>query len=225
MSLPLKEYSIDTPRQFLLEESEKILKSIPNWEKGKSYYQDTSYPVETSHKTIDGNYWCARETELKNIDVEKFKNCIIGTTEIGFTHSNHELNYVHPIQEMIVNDLKKYEDNGWSYTIHALYNFGFPLTKRYFNELVHVFVANDRALIISVPIKGKEDGVLGTYISIEEIKWTAHSVNWIVATTSSAGGMIPDFLTKMSLGGELVKDVPEVLAYINSKHFLVQVGL
>ncbi|KAI5963177.1 uncharacterized protein KGF55_002969 [Candida pseudojiufengensis] len=224
MSLPLKEYSPDTPRQYLLEESEKIIKSIPNWEKGKKYFEDTSYPVDTVHTTLNGNYWVARNTQLKNIDIEKFKKCIIGTTEIGFTHSNHELNYVHPIKEMIVENLKKYDDNGWSYIIHALYEFGFPLTKRFFNQLVEIYIANDRALIVSVPIKGKEDGVLGTYVSIEEIKWTSNSVDWLVATTSSAGGLVPDFLTKLRLADELVKDVPEVLAYINSKHFLVQVS-
>ncbi|KAI5965994.1 hypothetical protein CANMA_003379 [Candida margitis] len=222
--MQLKEYSVDTPRQTLLEGSEKVLKSISNWTPGKVYHKDTKHVTRTFHDTIDGDYWCARQSVLKDIPIDKFKSAIIGTTEVGFTHSDHELLYVHEIESMQVRNINKYEDNGWSYTIHAQYEFGFPLNKRSFNELVHVFVSNDRALVVSVPIEGGIEGVLGTYVSVEQIKWNGNSVDWTVATTSSAGGNIPDWVTKLSIGGAIAKDVPNVLAYIESERFLVHVG-
>ncbi|CAD1813492.1 hypothetical protein FOB58_005348 [Candida parapsilosis] len=223
-TLPLKEYSVDTPRQTLLKGAEHLLKSVPNWNPGKTYYEDTKHVTKISHDTIDGDYWCARRTALRDIPIDKFKSAIIGTTEIGFTHSDHEINYVHEIESMQVRNIQNYEDNGWSYTIHAIYDFGFPLNKRSFNELVHVFVSNDKALVVSVPIAGEVEGVLGSYVSVEEIKWDADSVEWTVATTSKPGGIVPEWVTKLSIGGAIAKDVPNVLAYIESNKFLVQVG-
>ena len=223
--MQFKQYTTDTPRQTLLTDAEQILKSVPNWEAGKTYYEHTKHVTNTCHDTFNGNYWCARHSILKGIPIDKFKSVIIGTTEVGFTHSNHEPHYVHEIELMQVSNIKTYEDNGWSFTIHAVYNFGFPLKKRLFNELVHTYVYNDRAIVVSVPIAGEIEGVLGSYVSVEEIKWGdgADSVEWTVATTSKAGGFIPDWVTKLSIGGAIAKDVPNVLAYIESKEFLVRV--
>lgn len=153
--MQLKQYSVDTPRQTLLADAQQILKSIPNWNVGKMHYEHTNHATKITHDTIDGDYWCARHSVLKDLPIDKFKSAIIGTTEIGFTHSDHELHYVHEIELMEVRNIKKYEDNGWSYTIHAIYDFGFPLNKRLFNELVHVFVSNDEALVVSVQLKEK----------------------------------------------------------------------
>ncbi|CCG24448.1 hypothetical protein CORT_0F02230 [Candida orthopsilosis Co 90-125] len=223
--MQLKQYSVDTPRQTLLADAQQILKSIPNWNVGKTHYEHTNHATKITHDTIDGDYWCARHSVLKDLPIDKFKSAIIGTTEIGFTHSDHELHYVHEIESMEVRNTKKYEDNGWSYTIHAIYDFGFPLNKRSFNELVHVFVSNDEALVVSVPIEGEIEGVLGSYVSVEEIKWgNGDSVEWTVATTSKPGGIVPDWVTRLSIGGAIAKDVPNVLEYIESKKFLVHVG-
>lgn len=223
--MQLKQYSVDTPRQTLLADAQQILKSIPNWNVGKTHYEHTNHATKITHDTIDGDYWCARHSVLKDLPIDKFKSAIIGTTEIGFTHSDHELHYVHEIELMEVRNIKKYEDNGWSYTIHAIYDFGFPLNKRLFNELVHVFVSNDEALVVSVPIEGEIEGVLGSYVSVEEIKWgNGDSVEWTVATTSKPGGIVPDWVTRLSIGGAIAKDVPNVLEYIESKKFLVHVG-
>ncbi|KAI5967501.1 hypothetical protein KGF57_000341 [Candida theae] len=222
--MQLKQYSADTPRQTLLADAEQILKSIPKWETGKTHYEHTKNATKTFHDTIGDNYWCARHSVLKDLPLDKFKTAIIGTTEVGFTHSDHELHYVHEIESVEVRNVKKYDDNGWSYTIHAVYNFGFPLNKRSFNELVHVFVSNDKALVVSVPIAGEVEGVLGSYVSVEEIKWDGDTVEWTMATTSKAGGNIPDWVTKLSIGGAIAKDVPNVIAYIESNEYLVHVG-
>ncbi|WLF81843.1 hypothetical protein PVL30_005644 [Lodderomyces elongisporus] len=223
-TLKLKQYPVDTSREAIFNDSVALLKKIPQWNEGKTFYKSSNYPVYSKHNEVDGDFWCSRETVLKNINVERLRKAIIGTTEQGFTHSDYEPHYVHEISEMQVRNLQQYKD-GWSYTIHAQYNFGFPLSKRTFNELIHIYIdaAKQWALIVSLPIKGAlyEHSVLGEYVSLEELKWNDNndSAEWLVATTSTAGGNVPDWATKWSLAGALAKDVPNVVDLIASKDY------
>ncbi|CAK9440075.1 uncharacterized protein LODBEIA_P41750 [Lodderomyces beijingensis] len=224
--LKLEQHSVDTPRATIYKEAVSLLETTKQWPSGKTYYKSSSHPVLTKSGPINGDFWALRESHLDNIAVARLHQAIIGTTQIGTsTHTDYEPRYVHEISKVEISQLHTYDD-GWSYAIHVEYTFPFPLAKRTFNEVVHVFTdaGKSSGLVVSLPIEGAlyDHSVLGAYVAVEELIWSEEhaSADWYVATTSSAGGFVPIWVTNMSLAGALVKDVPNILKLIgDSKHF------
>ncbi|KAI9632257.1 uncharacterized protein MKK02DRAFT_20263 [Dioszegia hungarica] len=68
-----------------------------------------------------------------------------------------------------------------------------------------------------VPKEGKEKSrVRGKYVSVERIQETegGRSVEWRMATSSDAGGDIPQILTRVSLPSSIAEDVPCFLEWL-----------
>lgn len=223
-------------RDTLLAESKTILKSVTNWKPGKQFKSNVIPETITTstYSTTnirDNQFWCARESLIPSAYKQKVIDCLIGTANIGSTHSDHEVNYVEEFDSLKISNVTEYPDGGWSYELHANYKFGtIGISNRMFYESVHIykFDKNNQteeddkdtncAYIISVPIDGPTGSfVIGKYHSIEKISWSDNKdsdLKWIMATTSDAGGYLPRWLTNMILPGAISNDVPSVLKYI-----------
>ena len=73
-STPLK--TIDhLDSQALLKESKQIIDSVTTWKKSKLYNYDLvsgkKVAVQTYTSTINNDYWCARDSSLKELSHEK----------------------------------------------------------------------------------------------------------------------------------------------------------
>lgn len=223
-------------RDTLLAESKTILKSVTNWKPGKQFKSNVIPETITTSTYFttnirDNQFWCARESLIPSAYKQKVIDCLIGTANIGSTHSDHEVNYVEEFDSLKISNVTEYPDGGWSYELHANYKFGtIGISNRMFYESVHIYKfdksnqteEDDKdtkcAYIISVPIDGPTGSfVIGKYHSIEKISWSDNKdsdLKWIMATTSDAGGYLPRWLTNMILPGAISNDVPSVLKYI-----------
>lgn len=210
-------------RTTLLNESKSVIESISSWKHIKECHT-TDLSITTSlYSTIRNNeFWCCRKSIIPGELKHRLLECIIGQPTQGLTHSDHESNYIKEITRIKVDDIQEYHD-GWSYKLIADYNFGGILSKRKFYEFQQVYKFDNCAYILSIPIQGEsnKEYVIGKYHSIERLSWSNENekdgIEWIMATTSDAGGNIPKWITKLSVPGAIAKDVPSVLKYIQ-KH-------
>ena len=74
---------------------------------------------------------------------------------------------------------------------------------------------NDMALLPTSSYCGKSKGVVvGTYASVEYIYTDKNdSIQWIMATSSDAAGVLPQWMQKKALPGAIAKDVPLFLEW------------
>jgi hypothetical protein len=86
---------------------------------------------------------------------------------------------------------------------------GYAVISHVTNCSTYTFYFKPSSLIISIPVdlsadaelaKMEEKGVHGRYVSVEQIKELENGkVEWRMATSSKAGGMIPQFTTELSM--------------------------
>ncbi|CAK9440076.1 uncharacterized protein LODBEIA_P41760 [Lodderomyces beijingensis] len=229
-TMKLKQYSVDTPRETIFQDATALLETIPKWKEGKTFFEGTTHETETKGEVIDDDFWVAAKAHFQDVNLERLRKAIIGTEEAGFSHSDYEPHYKHEISQVQVQG-EQFTTfaNGWSYKVRTEYSFSFPFSKRTFNQLVHVFVDPIKrwALIVSLPIKGPlfPDSVLGEAVTVEELSWKAERdgpAEWLIASTSGAGGNIPHWASNYALAGILVKDVPNVVDLISGSDYFTE---
>lgn len=237
-STPLK--TIDyLDSQALLKESKQIIDSVTTWKKSKLYNYDLvsgkKVAVQTYTSTINNDYWCARDSSLKELSHEKkqvYQNLlkyIVGSTvDQHKTHTEYETKYVDEIYDYKLEpaSLKNSDENTITYKGQMYYKFQFPLQRRIFHELVHIVKAKDEshAYVITLALDpslfaNKEPSfVPARYTSIEKIAYDEdkNELVWSMATCSSPGGLVPDWITKMGLPPAVAKDVPHFLNWVAS---------
>ncbi|ODQ81639.1 hypothetical protein BABINDRAFT_165178 [Babjeviella inositovora NRRL Y-12698] len=114
------------------------------------------------------------------------------------------------------------------YAVQVEFDLGFPLKKREFNVLVHVTKptlnhnGDLQFLVISFVLDHPETSkgkVQGRYTSFERVTYVKarNQIEWVMATCSDAGGMIPRWAQNMSICKALAPDVPCFLNWLN-KH-------
>lgn len=59
--------------------------------------------------------------------------------------------------------------------------------------------------------------VRGKYVSVECVKESDKGVEWLMATSSDAGGNIPRFMTNSSLPSSIAEDVPSFLQWLRKR--------
>jgi len=72
-------------------------------------------------------------------------------------------------------------------------------------------VGNDEALKIK-----RGSNIIGKYVSVERIAEIeeGRTVEWRMATCLTPGGSIPQFLTELSIPGQIAKDVPHLIHWL-----------
>ena len=228
----------------LSNKAEKIINSIGKiWKTDKKYtYKlnkvNSNINVQTYHiDKLNGDYWCARVSTLKEIDVEdkrryysKLEKYIVGSiSSLENTHTEYEKQYIHELVDYELKPItltpnKDFET--FTYLARLEYKFPIPLRRRVFFELIHICKSRMESLsyIISLPIdptcfqSESLNIVHARYASIEKISYdkSTNDLEWLMATCSSPGGSIPDWLSKLSINKAIAKDVPSFLNWSDS---------
>lgn len=104
-----------------------------------------------------------------------------------------------------------------------------PLHNRTFPQL-HITAAlagTEEFIIVQIPVPDFEKSpfsefardknlVIGVYTSVERIRILSEKggIEWIMATASNAGGVLPQWIQNMAVPGEISKDVQKFLVWI-----------
>lgn len=188
------------PTAFALDRYKELIDTITTWTPDKKFGQ-----VETFTTTIDGLFWAARRS-LHQQPIAAFKKVLFEN------HTEHEAKYMHIITRYAQLDSAE----PWkSYRVE--YKLPFPLRKREFVFYIQcVELSETEFIVVSLPRFYDSDMVRGKYISVEKVRQTDEGVEWTMATTSDAGGLLPMFLQRPQLTATIAKDVDAVLEYMNS---------
>lgn len=223
----------------LLAEAQTIVESIEkSWRKARNYTYtlDSGRLVAVqlySTENLNGDFWISRVNDFSEFsasekaDIHKdFLRYVVGSMgSLKDTHTEFEKQYVHEVHDYTLQpvELKNDDYETHSYLAKVYYQFPFPLSKRVFYEVVHIVKARDDSwgYVISLPVAPGVTKVTasdrqlttGTYVSLERFVYDKEkgSLKWSMCTSSSPGGMVPDWLTKRSVGGAVAKDVPNFL--------------
>lgn len=242
-SVPITGYTHLTGPE-LLKQSKKILDSVEtSWTKHKAqtvtvenYHQNIDIQTYSNHD-LNHEYWCARSTNFTEFDekskfeiYKKLDKYAIGSIDdIDAVHTVFEKQYVPTVNdyELIqINDFPGSNHQSIAYFAKMYYKFGFPVKNRLFYQFTYVFKDETSGYVIQLPIDPNlfhgdsafnKDYVIGKYVSMERITYDkiTGNVNWLMATIPAPGGMIPDFIVKMTTRGEICKDVPHFFNYVN----------
>lgn len=233
---PLESYE-DIDRAQLTRDASTLLESIESsWTKNKVLDFNTSkyskVDVTTYSNTIDNNFWVARSTNFANSSnkkeiFDKLTRYDAGsTTDLNLTHSFFEKYYVpsvHDAQLKLAGNENAEDDTSITYLAKMYYKFQFPIKNRLFYAITYVKKSANSYIVIQLPISpsffndlsSPPDHVIGNYVSIERATYdeTRDKLNWIMATIPNPGGSIPNFVIKLSIHAEIVKDVPHFLEW------------
>ncbi|KAF4984168.1 hypothetical protein FZEAL_566 [Fusarium zealandicum] len=104
-----------------------------------------------------------------------------------------------------------------------------PLSKRVFPVLQATAAALDGTefLVVQIAIRAADDAtdeaahegaIRAAYTSIERVRELEDgSIEWVMGTTSDAGGMVPMWAQKMGLSGQIAKDVGFFMQWIGKE--------
>ena len=243
---PLKDFSGLDPDQLLEKSERIISSVCVNWTQDRTFKyklnknKEDSIYVDTFHKALYGEHWGARLSSLGNLSAKEKRKYFDGLMkylvgsigDISKSHTEYEKNYIHELvdYDIMPADLPQKSSTmsaSGGYLVQLHYHFQFPLKKRVFYEMIYICKneAQGSAYIISLPVdpicfpeKGAIGNVVGRYTSIEKIRFdeNENKLTWIMCTCSSAGGLIPQWLTNFSLNHAIAKDVPSILSWIDS---------
>ncbi|CUA69296.1 hypothetical protein RSOLAG22IIIB_08422 [Rhizoctonia solani] len=201
--------------QAVLAEAKDLIHDIPNWTKGKTYHD-----VRTHKKPMPGPAWHSRTSVHESSDgtFEEFWNCL------GVNHSLNEKDYVPEVNS--ARQLASFEAfEAWTMG----YKFTPPIWDRTFTVLIACVLEDSpsrQGFVISLPLDVSADqalatqeprGVRGRYVSVERVREIDGKVEWVMATRSAPGGLIPSFLSESAMPSKICEDVPHVVEWIKIK--------
>lgn len=186
--------------------------------------------VDTRHTHINDDYWAARVTHFEDLPapvVEEFARKL-DAYAIGLIkdhakcHTEFECQYMDAIIDAET-ELSRVpgqdDDTACTYLSKVKYNFGAFLAHRTFYNLVYVSKTDDYHEIIQLPIqermwsltKPKGFETVGKYALVERVIYDANKkkLTWVMMTSLSAGGFIPNFLVHNKLCSVIAEDVPK----------------
>jgi len=200
-----------------------IFPDTVQWKAGKKYVDDL---VQTYSAKINGATWFAR-TSFHGPEDGSFDEFWNG---LGVDHATHEAEYVPDIDKAtLLKEIEPSTSEVWS--LH--YQFGALVSPRTFTVLLVTALEKvegterRQGYVISVPfttagdaeLAAKEEpGVKGRYAAVERLTELGDgTLEWRMATTSSPGGLIPDFLATPAIPKAIAQDVKHFLKWLKKK--------
>jgi len=212
----------------LIAAAQNLIASASTWKQGKTYqktvktYQSTTGGTGGSAPTL---HWHCRSSEHtpEEATFDQFWD------KLGRNKAINEKEYIPEIKEV-----KKVKQVSHTAEIWTLYYTFTPLVSpRVFTELqvYHLEEGTDSSprtgLIISIPVDLSSDpelaklerkGVKGRYVSVERIMTLeSGDTEWRMATASTPGGKIPNFIAESTMDSTIAKDVPHFLKWLRSQ--------
>ncbi|EPQ58285.1 hypothetical protein GLOTRDRAFT_110116 [Gloeophyllum trabeum ATCC 11539] len=199
----------------------EVLESTKTWKQGKSFHKNTVKTYSRPKGPNDSAAWYCRVSEHTTEDAtfDEFWD------KLGHDKAQNEKEFIEDIKKVTL--VKRISDTQaiWS----MFYNFPPPISPRVFTVLqtVHLDQSSPRTgLIVSIPMdlsgdpelcQLQEKGVMGRYVSVERIQELGDGkVEWRMATSSTPGGRIPQFVADRSMAGKISDDVPHFLHWFHS---------
>ncbi|KAJ9112725.1 hypothetical protein QFC22_006227 [Naganishia vaughanmartiniae] len=225
-------------------QGQAVIDSIPSWHKKSTYHANTvqayALPKEKrSSLSLDpAEHWVAR-TSTHRLEGSASTSAAYDYFRSGLLvdHSEQEKQYIESCMESErLQVCREAEAEVWRMT----YKTPPPTSPRTFVFLLLTreveSTTGSRAFInISIPFDhpsclpkqaNEKNRVRGRYISVECVREIegGDKVEWLMATSSDAGGSIPQFLTDWSLASKVTEDVPSFVEYVNNKMELAGAG-
>ncbi|SGZ50320.1 CIC11C00000005272 [Sungouiella intermedia] len=230
----------------LIEEAQKIAKSVKSWKKASPHY--FSVPQSTSKVATDiysanfnDDYWVARHNNFSELSAAGRKSIfghlmdysVASTDELAKCHTEYEKGYITELQDfklspfVLENPPKDY--HCFTYLAELYYELQWPLKKRKFCNLIHIAKSKDgnRGYVISIAIDPSlipnsspdTQFVHAQYTSVEEVVFDPDrdTLDWIMTTSSDAKGNVPLWLAKATMNGVVAKDVLHFLHWVSHK--------
>ncbi|KAI0072787.1 hypothetical protein K474DRAFT_1650455 [Panus rudis PR-1116 ss-1] len=200
-----------------------VLDSSSSWKEGKTFHRHgtTVRTFAQPKGPQDGAGWHCRVSEhtAEDATFDEF------WAKLGVDKAENEKEFVHEIKKVKL--VKQISPTQSVWTLY--YTFPPPVAPRVFTVLqtVHLDNASPRTgIIVSIPIdlssdpelaELEEKGVKGRYTSVERIKELENGkVEWRMATSSTPGGNIPQFITERTMPGKISADVPQFIQWFHT---------
>lgn len=237
---PIKDISNLKSADIILESESFIADIETKWDKSKTFSYNLNdgnrVCVQTYNTHRRNVHWCARVSLFDKIDpfiqeayFQKLYDFLGGSTQdLSQTHSEFEKKYIHELESYRLWPHPLEDDkleSSITYLAELIYKFPFPIQKRMFHELIHVSKdpVRRRLIIVSYPVDPslfKDPSttlVPAQYTSIESVTFDSGGrLKWQMCTCSNPGGLIPDWLSRVSMPSAIAKDVPSFLNWAHS---------
>jgi len=214
---PLKPSEIPS-EEVIIGEGKKLIESTTAWKAGKTF--DGVQTTYRAKEPEDGAPWYCRISEHtpKEATFDTFWE------KLSKNKAVNEKEFIPQIKK--VTKVKDISPTASIWTLY--YTFPPPVSPRVFTELqvTHLSETTPRTgIIVSLAIdlssKGDEDllkleekGVKGRYVSVERIvELDNGNTEWRMATSSTPGGFLPNFLVESTMAKTIAADVPHFLEW------------
>ncbi|KAH9945886.1 uncharacterized protein BXZ73DRAFT_37246 [Epithele typhae] len=216
---PLKVSAIPA-ESAIIKAGRELIDSTATWKQGKSYQKNT---VKTFHRPKgpkDGTAWYARVSEHSKEDAtfDEF------WSKLGQDKAENEMQFIPDIKKVKL--VKQISPTQQVWTL--FYQFPPPVSPRVFTVVQTTWLSESSprtGIIVSIPVdvtgeeefaKVEEKGVKGRYVSVECLQELDNGkVEWRMATSSTPGGNIPQFVADSSMASTISHDVTHFLAWLH----------
>lgn len=176
-----------------------------DWNTAKRYDDVQTY----NYWDNENQFWAARISRHADLTYSQMLETIM------HNHTENEAQYIPLIDSFQLLDSSK--DGQWlSRRVH--YRFPFPLKNRDMDIWLtsKETIPGTQFINVSIPRKLESAFVKGMYLSVEIItKLEDGRIEWTLATTSEAGGWLPQFLQRPQMTKAVAQDVPEFRTWVN----------
>ncbi|RPD66414.1 hypothetical protein L226DRAFT_542957 [Lentinus tigrinus ALCF2SS1-7] len=204
----------------IIKAGQEVLDSTATWKQGKTYQKNTVKTFHRSKGPKDGAAWYARVSEHTKEDAtfDEF------WSKLGVNKAENELQFIPDIKKVKL--IKRISPTQSVWTLY--YHFPPPVSPRVFTVVQTTWLSEATprtGIIVSIPVDVTEDaeyakleekGVKGRYVSVERLQELDDGkVEWRMATSSTPGGNIPQFVADSSMASTISHDVTHFLAWLH----------
>ncbi|KAI0093975.1 hypothetical protein BDY19DRAFT_289343 [Irpex rosettiformis] len=204
----------------LINQGRALIDVSSNWQKNKTFHKVVQTYLRPKIKGEPANWWCrVSEHGQDEATFDEFWD------KLGKNKGENEVNYVKVVKKATLIKQISPTQAIWS----MYYKFPPPVSPRVFTVLQTIQYKETSprtGLIVSIPVdlspdpelaKKEEKGVKARYASVELLTELENAkIEWKMATTSRAEGLIPQFLTEASMPSNISHDVPGFLNWIKT---------
>lgn len=210
--------------QVILDLAKTLLESTPSWKQGKSFCKNTVHTYSRP-KPANGNgelAWYCRVSvhPPEQATFDQF------WSKLGENKAENEMQYMHLIKKVQL--IKEISPTMSIWTLY--YTFGPVVSPRVFTVLQVKELSEEtprRGIVVSIPIdlsspgdkdlaRLEEKGVRARYCSVEQLLELPEEgkVEWRMATSSTPGGLIPQWLAESTMASTISEDVPKFFQFL-----------
>ncbi|RDX56474.1 hypothetical protein OH76DRAFT_1451588 [Lentinus brumalis] len=204
----------------IIQAGRELIDSTATWKQGKTYQKNTVKTFSRPKGSKDGAGWHLRVSEHTKEDAtfDEF------WSKLGLNKAENEMQYIPDIKKVKL--IKRISPTQSVWTLY--YHFAPPVSPRVFTVVQTTWLSDTTprtGMIVSIPVDVTEDaeyakleekGVKGRYVSVERIQELDNGkVEWHMATSSTPGGSIPQFVAESSMASTISHDVTHFLGWLH----------